>query len=821
MREQYNIGDIVLGSWTLVQKIGEGSFGRVYKALKEDFGSEYKAAIKIITIPQSYDEIINARAEGMDEESVATYFRSFVEEIVREFALMSKLKGTANVVSYEDHTVIRHEDGVGWDILIRMELLNPLLHYSTQNTITRQDIIKLGMDICRALELCQKFNIVHRDIKPENIFVSELGDFKLGDFGIARTVEKTTSGLSKKGTYTYMAPELYRGDAYGPSVDIYSLGIVLYRLLNNNRAPFLPDYPAPITHSDREAGLAKRLKGEKLPSPKNADGRLAEIVLKSCSFESEHRYSSPAQMRQELEAILYSQEEAPFIYPKGDEVPMKSFGYAEPSGPIASLKSDEPSVAIASPQQNEPTDATVSLFSESVSAVQAPPQSEPSSEPIVPFAESIFCVNCGKEDTNGENFCVACGVSLRQTEQEKPAQEQTGWQPQPQMNFQQPQAKQAASTKERNKFIAIGAGIAAVLVLIIALFVLLANDDMPPSPLHVSLGHGHTMAIKSDGSLWAWGLNESGQLGDGTTTDRLRPVMVMENIAYVSSGWGHTMAVGLDGSLWAWGWNGAGQLGDGTTTDRLRPEMIMENIAYVSSGFSHTMAVGLDGSLWAWGWNGDGQLGDGTTTNRLRPEMIMENIAYVSSEWDHTMAVGLDGSLWAWGWNYWGQLGDGTTTDRLRPEMIMENIAYVSSGWGHTMAIKSDGSLWAWGLNESGQLGDGTTTDRLRPVMVMEDVAYVSSGVGHTMAIGLDGSLWAWGWNGDGQLGDGTTTDRLRPEMIMEDVAYVFSGGWSTKVIGLDGSLWAWGLNESGQLGDGTTTDRLTPIQVMLPNEDG
>ena len=327
MNGQFNPGDIVLGNWTLTRLIGEGSFGRVYEAEREDFGMLYKAAIKIITIPQSHGEVISARAEGMSNESVTAYFRSYVEEIVREFALMSRLKGTANVVSYEDHTVVQHKGGIGWDIIIRMELLTPLLQYTLERMFTRHDVIKLGIDLSRALELCQKFNIIHRDIKPENIFVSELGDYKLGDFGIARTVEKTTSGLSKKGTYTYMAPEIYRNEPYGSSVDLYSLGIVLYRMLNDNRAPFLPEYPAPITHGTREAALAKRISGAALDAPKNADGRLAEIVLKACAFKQKDRYSSPMQMRQELEAILYSHDEASIIYPKGDEAPLKSIDY--------------------------------------------------------------------------------------------------------------------------------------------------------------------------------------------------------------------------------------------------------------------------------------------------------------------------------------------------------------------------------------------------------------------------------------------------------------------------------------------------------------
>jgi len=337
MRNQYQVGDVVLDHWTLVHLLGEGNFGRVFEATREDYGTLYKSAIKIITIPQNPSEIKSVRASGMDNRSLTDYFHSFVEEIVREFALMSRLEGTANVVNYHDHTVIEHGGGaIGWDIIIRMELLTPLLDYANNNDITQTTAIKLGMDICRALEMCQKFNIVHRDIKPENIFVSESDNFKLGDFGIARTVEKTTSSLSKKGTYTYMAPEVYRNEAYGSSVDIYSLGLVLYRMLNDNRTPFLPEYPIPITYIDQEAARAKRFNGVPLPPPKNADSVLSEIILKACAYEPKHRYSSPSQMRQELEAlasplgIVTPPTPAPVTYSEPED--SRSYGTWEEDG---------------------------------------------------------------------------------------------------------------------------------------------------------------------------------------------------------------------------------------------------------------------------------------------------------------------------------------------------------------------------------------------------------------------------------------------------------------------------------------------------------
>ncbi len=306
--QDYQRYEPIFGCWKIVRQIGEGSFGKVFEIQREDFGVTYKAALKAITVPANQSELQEAKADGLDDVSVRTYFGSFVEDLVKEFALMSKLKGNSNIVSYENHQVIEHKDGIGWDILIQMELLTPLNQYLSAHTMMEQDVIKLGIDLCKALELCQKYNIIHRDIKPENIFISDIGDFKLGDFGIARTVEKTTSGLSQKGTYTYMAPEVYKGKPYGSTVDIYSLGLVLYRLLNGNRTPFLPAAPAPITYADRENALSKRFSGALLPPPANTQGWLSKIVLKACAYDPGKRYSKPEQMRQDLEAVLAGKE---------------------------------------------------------------------------------------------------------------------------------------------------------------------------------------------------------------------------------------------------------------------------------------------------------------------------------------------------------------------------------------------------------------------------------------------------------------------------------------------------------------------------------
>ena len=326
--EAYRPGAQVLGDWNIVSCLGAGSYGKVFEIERSEFGQTYRAALKVITVPQSSAEVRSVISEGMSVSQAEAYFHGIVEELMHEFSIMFKLKGTANIVSCEDLRVLEHPDGIGWDILIRMELLHPLLPYVYQHPMARRDIIRLGIDICKALELCQRYNIIHRDIKPENIFISDNGDYKLGDFGIARTIERTTSGLSKKGTYSYMAPEVYAGREYGFSVDTYSLGLVLYRMLNKNRGPFLPQPPEAITFSSREQALARRMSGEPLPRPFYGEGRLGEIVLKACAFDPKDRYSSPQQLRQELEAILYTQTDAAVIYPDGDELTMDRESYA-------------------------------------------------------------------------------------------------------------------------------------------------------------------------------------------------------------------------------------------------------------------------------------------------------------------------------------------------------------------------------------------------------------------------------------------------------------------------------------------------------------
>ena len=277
--------------WEVIALLGEGAFGQVYK-IRRIGEPEQFAALKVIRIPQSEGEIRRLRSMNMDEQSVSEHFAALAEGLSREITTLSQFSGHSNIVSYQDHEILANEDGIGRTILIRMELLTPLVRHMTEQPLGQSEVLRLGADICRALELCQRHRIIHRDIKPDNIFLSSHGGYKLGDFGVARELEKTTANLSRKGTFSYMAPEVFHGRPYNQTVDIYSLGIVLYSLLNGNRIPFLPPAPQRFTPNDYEHAQHQLISGEPIPPLPHVPAALNGLVLKMCAYDSKGRYQN-------------------------------------------------------------------------------------------------------------------------------------------------------------------------------------------------------------------------------------------------------------------------------------------------------------------------------------------------------------------------------------------------------------------------------------------------------------------------------------------------------------------------------------------------
>ena len=311
--------------WKEEELIGEGSYGKVYKAKKEEFGISTYSAIKQIEIPQSKAEIQTLKTEGMTHQDIISYYENSVQKWADEIKFMSIFKDSENIVNIEDYEIIKRKNEIGWIVNIRMELLENVDNYVLENNITDKEMLKMAIDIATALQDCEANNIIHRDVKPDNIFVNKKGIYKLGDFGIAKHIEKTVSNMSKKGTENYMAPELYKNEKGNKTVDTYSLGIMLYRYFNYNRLPFLPDYPEKITLEAREEALYKRISGEKIRAPQNATREIAEIILKACSYYPKDRYSSATELKEDLEKEYNKIERPRVLFDYNDKKMQKIF----------------------------------------------------------------------------------------------------------------------------------------------------------------------------------------------------------------------------------------------------------------------------------------------------------------------------------------------------------------------------------------------------------------------------------------------------------------------------------------------------------------
>jgi alpha-tubulin suppressor-like RCC1 family protein len=305
-------------------------------------------------------------------------------------------------------------------------------------------------------------------------------------------------------------------------------------------------------------------------------------------------------------------------------------------------------------------------------------------------------------------------------------------------------------------------------------------------------GRNFGLALKSDGTAWSWGVNDSGQLGDGSQTNRTRPVAVSfsapaPTIVEISAGHYHSLAADSAGNAWAWGRNNNGQLGDGTTQKRTRPVRVgtLTSVHLLAGGRDHSLALKNDGTVWAWGSNAFGQIGDGTTTRRLSPVQVLgltRPVIQIAAGREHSLAVEDDGSVWSWGSNVYGQLGDGTKTNRTRPVPVTglsSGVTDVEAGAHHSLALRSTGTVASWGRNYRGELGDGTTTIRVLPITVpgISGVTSIAAGRDHTLVVLNDGTMRGWGFNTSGQLGDGTTTTRRTPVTVLGVTGAVLAEG--------------------------------------------
>ncbi|SHK21757.1 Alpha-tubulin suppressor [Desulfatibacillum alkenivorans DSM 16219] len=377
-----------------------------------------------------------------------------------------------------------------------------------------------------------------------------------------------------------------------------------------------------------------------------------------------------------------------------------------------------------------------------------------------------------------------------------------------------------------------------------------------PSPVWgIAAGGGyHSLVAKSDGTVWAWGANPSGQLGIGTNKASHSPVQVMHKsgaplngVVKVAAGERHSLALTSQGEVWTWGDNSRGQLGDGFFYERRSPVKVRHirtnpliNVLDAACGGKHSLAVTSDGTVWAWGANNDGQIGDGTLKNRQNPRQVMrfgkplDGVKAVAAGFAHSLALGVDGTVWAWGDNEFGQLGDCSDYDRKAPVQVMQsvdkpldNVVAIAAGRAFSLALTRDGEVWAWGNNDVGQLGMGPNNSFIRdplPVRAangvpLKGVRAVTANGRHSLALMNDGSVLAWGAGDRGQLGQGAQNHEDHPALAsLHSVICLAAGRCHSLAVTENGAVLAWGDNQEGQLGIGKADKNLhaLPEKTLL-----
>ena len=741
--------------WETVRLIGRGSFGTVYELRRELVdGTTESAAMKVITIPQNQADISEMYGEGYDDESITATFRAHLKNIVAEYTLMRKLDGSANAVNCKDISYVQHPDGIGWDIFIRMELLTPLTK-TLSGTVPEETVLKIGRDICSALVLCKKYDIVHRDIKPQNIFVSPNGDYKLGDFGIAKTVEKTMGG-TKVGTYKYMAPEVYNNRPYGSGADLYSLGLVLYWLLNDRRMPFMPLPPAKILAGQDEEARQRRLSGEPLPPPAHGSAELKAIVLKACAYAPEERFHSAREMYEALcrcSRIPVPQEQAPAPAqpaPGDAQAPVA----ASPDAQI----SDEPTLCGT---ESEPVEPVMPPKDEKPSR-QKKPAADRVRTAVIAAALILACCGIGifgylncwfghawqAADCTTAKACTRCSAVA-----EEPLghlwQEATCTTPKTCTRCGATEGKtlahdwQAATCTEKMTCKNCGTTSGAALG-----HSWKAATCMAPKTCTrcgategEALGHSWEAATcttpktctrcgategKSLGHSWKvatcttpktctrCGTIEGEALGHNWKAAACTTKITCRNcgqtsaavqIVSISAGQYHTLGIRGDGSVVACGMNMEGQCDVTGWTE----------IVAIAAGYRHTVGAKSDGTAIACGLNDNGQCNVDS----------WRDIVSVSAGTLHTVGLKKNGTAIAVGYNPEGACNVGN----------WNSLTAIAAGGFHTVGLRSDGTVVATGRNSDGQCN----------VSGWRDICAVAAGDFYTLGLKTDGTIVAAG----------------------------------------------------------------------------
>ena len=763
--------------WHVVKRLGGGADGEVFKIVRDNHGVQTYSALKVLRTGSPEDCALPPMNAGPDKPGAGgngSVEDNIPEVFMNEIRIMEALHGAPNIVLIDDFYFRKGTDTSS--LYVRMELLTSfagvMSDYQRRGTqFTIAEVLKIGKDICTALSFCEQKGIIHRDINPSNLYVDKFGDYKVGDFGASKWMETAHSTLMPKGagTISYMAPEIFAGRSYNNTVDIYSLGLVLYQLLNSGRMPFLP---ADGRYNEQEIDAAnyRRLHGEELPSLAGTNvcgdtvsARLDGVIRRACDPDSYRRYRTAKEFYdalsvQEAGSDITEDMSKTVYTPRGGtaepfegNAPVNSSGPAEPSETENMYARKSPAKRQkGGPDLKKPFTffAAFLLCAAMILIIIVEGSKLGHKDPIqTASTENETGTDADKDETPAS---TGSETGTGADKDETPASEATD-----QSDTAENEEKKENDTEESP--VSGESDQAAPAENEDSIVIDKEEDLVLKAPVKsVSLGDYHSAAIDRNGNLWLWGENNWGELGDGTTEERHEPIKIMDGAQSASLGLFFSAAIKTDGSLWLWGNDTFGKLGDGSHVTRYEPVKIMDDVKTVSLGEYHSAAIKEDGSLWLWGKNEKGQLGDGSTENRYEPVKIMDGVQSVSLGDDYSAAIKEDGSLWLWGNNTSGQLGDDSTETRYEPVKIMDGAQTVSLGCWDSAAIKTDDSLWLWGYN--GYFG----TDRSEPEKVMDDVQSVSLGLGYCAVIKADGSLWLCGYNGDGQLGDGSTESHYR-----------------------------------------------------------
>lgn len=699
--------------WETGNRIGRGAFSTVYEIHREQYGFTERSALKVITIPNNEEEVDLLRVEGLDDESITTKFKEKIDDIAKEYRLMIDLKGCINVVHCDDILVVKFDEGLGWRIYLKMELLTPLLR-AVNKVNTEKQIIKFAMDICNALAFCHKKHILHRDIKPQNIFVDEEENFKLGDFGISRTISSSvTEGTVGVGTYNYMAPEVKLGNQpYGITADIYSLGMVLYWLLNERRGPFLPKPPASFTGIMEEEARSRRFSGEKLPNPSRGRPELIRIVLKACEHDPNDRYQTAREMYLELKKLYDSLDSAEAVFVEENDPTVVSGIPGKQKRRV-----QEETVTEDSLKHKQKTNQSVEKEKKQEKKQDGKYEKDPVKKNPVKKALILVCAAVVLLGISFGLGTFAASMSGRheaqknnegkQTVAENEANKLTSGAPVSADRNAQPSETQKYTPIEtvatKREYVQIDGGLDHTVILFSDGTVeaigsnALGQCDVEAwtDIVQISTLRNHTVGLRSDGSVVATGENSDGQCDVSSWRD----------IVEVSAGDHHTVGLKADGTVVCAGRNQSGEC----ELDS------WENIVSIGAAYTNTFGLCSDGTVIVSGSYRKGKIPG------------WENIQSISVSDAHIVGLLSDGTVKAVGNNNHDQcdLSD------------WRNIVAVSTGCAYTTGLKSDGSVVVKGVNDVGQYKAKQWTG----------IEYIATGLEHTIGVTSDGSFIAIGAN--------------------------------------------------------------------------